>query len=51
MDDLKVCICMSNEKTQPLDYKVGEPDWDELKRMKLWQSCPMVRLEKDDKVN
>ena len=36
MDNLRVCVYISNEHLETLDYKVSEPDWDALKRMKLW---------------
>ena len=51
MDDLRVYIYTSNENIEILDYKVGEPDWGALKRMKLWQSCDVVEAEKDVNVN
>ena len=51
INDLRVCVYISKEHVEILDYKVGEPDWDALKRMNQWQSRAMVEVDTGVNVN
>ena len=51
MDNLRVCVYIAEEHPETINYPVGEPNWNEVKKAKMGESYTVEVVKNKDDVN
>ena len=51
MDNLRVCVYIAEEHPETINYPVGEPNWNEVKKVKMGESYTAEVVKNKDDVN